>query len=220
MRHKGLQDADSVSRPITRGLASRQAAACQGLIYSALQRPQLSSGRQGFTAALVAAHPAAGTTHLTAVLAQLLNEDGAKSALPVDCRELTTLCGYPRTPSETFSRGGNAPPDMSPGSPAFLGSWRSSADYRAAYLAELRERFAHVLIDCPSLKESTEVLGLAPLVDGVVLVIEANRTKKSQVAYLERTIQGAGGKILGHLLNKRTYPIPAWVHNKLERWGI
>jgi Mrp family chromosome partitioning ATPase len=77
-----------------------------------------------------------------------------------------------------------------------------------------------VLIDCPSLKESNEVLGLAPLVDGVLLVIEANRTSKRQVAYLERAIESAGGKILGHLLNKRTYPVPAWVHNKLESWGL
>jgi Mrp family chromosome partitioning ATPase len=57
-------------------------------------------------------------------------------------------------------------------------------------------------------------------VDGVLLVVEANRTQKSQVAYLEQTIEGAGGKVLGHLLNKRTYPIPAWLFNKLERWGI
>jgi Mrp family chromosome partitioning ATPase len=77
-----------------------------------------------------------------------------------------------------------------------------------------------VLVDCPSLKESTEVLSLAPLVDGVLLIVEANRTQKSQVAYLEQTIEGAGGKVLGHLLNKRTYPIPAWLFNRLERWGI
>ena len=37
---------------------------------------------------------------------------------------------------------------------------------------------------------------------------------------VERTIEGAGGKIYGHLLNKRTYPIPPWLHNNLERWGI
>jgi hypothetical protein len=220
MRHNRLQDADNTSSSMLRDHLSQHASACQGLIYSALQRPQLSNGRHGFTAALVAAHPAAGTTHLTAVLAGLLNEDGMKSALPLDCRELSSLCGYPKGSGEILSPGSNALPGLTSCSPAFQGSWRSSPDYRAAYLAELRERFAHVLIDCPSLKESSEVLALAPLVDGVVLVIEANRTKKSQVAYLERTIQGAGGKILGHLLNKRTYPIPAWVHKKLEYWGI
>lgn len=220
MRHNRLRDADDLSGTTILGLASQRESACQGLIYSVLQRPQLSNGRHGFTAALVAAHPEAGTTHLTAVLAQLLNEDGAESALSLDCREMANLCGDPRTPPETFSRGSNAATALSSCPPAFQGSWRGSRAYRVAYLAELRERFAHVLIDCPSLKESTEVLGLAPLVDGILLVIEANRTQKSQVAYLERTIESAGGKILGHLLNKRTYPIPAWVHNKLERWGI
>jgi Mrp family chromosome partitioning ATPase len=77
-----------------------------------------------------------------------------------------------------------------------------------------------VLIDCPSLKESTDILGLAPLVDGVLMVIEANRTTKEQIVYLERTLERGGGRILGHLLNKRTYPIPEWVHRKLEKLGI
>jgi hypothetical protein len=216
MRHSRLRDMDDVSRTMTLDRISQRESACQGLIYSVMQRPQSSTGRHGFTAALVAAHPAAGTTHLTAVLAQLLNEDGVETALSLDCREMASLCGDPRT----FSRGSNAATALSSCPSAFQASWRGSREYRVAYLAELRERFAHVLIDCPSLKESTEVLGLAPLVDGVLLVIEANRTQKSQVAYLERTIESAGGKILGHLLNKRTYPIPAWVHNKLERWGI
>ena len=206
---------------MTTGLSSQQASSCQGLIYSVLQRSLLPAGQHGFTAALVAAHPAAGTTHLTTVLTQLLNEDLAESALPLDCRELATLYGDPRTPPETVSRGGNPAAALS-SPPVFQGSWswRGSQDYRGVYLAQLRERFPYVLIDCPSLKESTEVLGLAPLVDGVLIVVEANRTQKSQVAYLERTIERAGGKVLGHLLNKRTYPIPAWVFNKLEHWGI
>ena len=159
MRHNRLRDADNLSGTITLGLDSQRESACQGLIYSVLQRPQLSNGRHGFTAALVAAHPAAGTTHLTAVLAQLLNEDGAESALSLDCREMAALCGDPRTPPETFSRGSNGATALSSCPPAFQGSWRGSRAYRVAYLGELRERFAHVLIDCPSLKESTEVLG-------------------------------------------------------------
>jgi hypothetical protein len=156
---------------------------------------------------------------MAAVLTRILNEDAGGSALALDCRELANLYGDPRTSSETATRGDVAANALTC-SPAFQGSWRGSRHYRAAYLTQVRERFSYVLIDCPSLKESTEVLSLAPLVDGILLVVEANRTQKSRVAYLERTIEGAGGKILGHLLNKRTYPIPEWVHNKLERWGI
>jgi hypothetical protein len=196
-----------------------QASSCQGLIYSVLQRPLLPAGGQGFTAALVGAHPGAGTTHLTAVLAQLLGRDAAGSVLQLACRELADLRSDLAISGEGISPGGNAPSGLSWLS-IFEGSWRGSPDYRAALLGEVRKRFPYVLIDCPSLKESTDVLSLAPLVDGVLLVIEANRTRKSQVAYLERTIEGAGGKIYGHLLNKRTYPIPSWLHNRLESWGI
>jgi hypothetical protein len=200
------------------GLFSQQASSCQGLIYSVLQRPLLPAGKQGFTAALVAAHPGAGTTHLTAVLARLLQRDAAESVLPLDCRELANMRGDVSVPSDARMNG-----SLSTGMawlPVFEGSWRGSPDYRATFLAQLRKRYPYVLIDCPSLKESTDVLSLAPIVDGVFLVIEANKTRKSQVGYLERTIEGAGGKIYGHLLNKRTYPIPPWLHNNLERWGI
>ena len=200
------------------GLFSQQASSCQGLIYSVLQRPLLPAGKQGFTAALVAAHPGAGTTHLTAVLARLLQRDAVESVLPLDCRELANMRGDIAAPSDARMNG-----SLSTGMawlPEFEGSWRGSPDYRATFLAQLRKRYPYVLIDCPSLKESTDVLSLAPIVDGVFLVIEANKTRKSQVGYLERTIEGAGGKIYGHLLNKRTYPIPPWLHNNLERWGI
>jgi hypothetical protein len=42
----------------------------------------------------------------------------------------------------------------------------------------------------------------------VVLVVEANKTSKGQLANLERTVSDAGGNVVGSLLNKRTYPIP------------
>jgi hypothetical protein len=200
------------------GLFSQQASSCQGLIYSVLQRPLLPAGKQGFTAALVAAHPGAGTTHLTGVLTRLLERDAADSVLPLDCRELANMRGGVGAPSD--GRGNSSVPTGISWLPVFEGTWRGSPDYRATFLSQLRKRFPYVLIDCPSLKESTDVLSLAPIVDGVFLIVEANKTRKSQVDYLERTIEGAGGKIYGHLLNKRTYPIPPWLHSNLERWGI
>ena len=209
---------------MSKGLFSQHASSCQGLIYSVLQRPLLAAGKQGFTAALVAAHPGAGTSHLTAVLARLLERDATESVLPLDCRELAGMRGDAEASQDGTRMNGNASTGVSSTGvswlPVFEGSWRGSPEYRATFLAQLRKRFPYVLIDCPSLKESTDVLSLAPIVDGVFLVIEANKTRKSQVAYLERTIEGAGGKIYGHLLNKRTYPIPPWLHNNLERWGI
>jgi Mrp family chromosome partitioning ATPase len=70
------------------------------------------------------------------------------------------------------------------------------------------------------MKEAQDVLRLAPLVDGIVLVIEANRTKREQMLYAERAIEAAKGKILGHVLNKRTYVVPDWLYWKMEAVGI
>ena len=202
---------------MTNELLSQQEASCQGVIYSVLQRSFLRGGGAGLTVALVSAHPGAGTTHLTLVMSRMLERDAAKSVFAVNGRALTSVCAERDKPSQGVALG-NGSTRLSV--PAFEGSWRGRPDHRAEYLSQLREQFRYVLIDCPSLKESADVLSLAPLVDGVLLVVEADRTRKDQLAYLERTIEGAGGQIYGHLLNKRSYPIPTWLHGQLERWGV
>ena len=80
---------------------------------------------------------------------------------------------------------------------------------------QLRNKFRYIGVDCPALSSSSDVLGLAPLVDGVVLVVEAGRTTKQQIRNAERQIEGAGGKIMGLILNKRRYPVPEALYHHL-----
>jgi protein-tyrosine kinase len=197
-----------------------QAAAYQGVIYTVFQAPLHRPEADSFVVALTAAHPGAGTSHLTEVLAEALRQDASGRALTLDGRHLAEMSGAPESlMSDAVSpRGGGG--ELLPCPAEFKGSWRGSREYRAAYLARLRQQFRYVLIDCPSFKESQDILGLASLVDGIMIVVEANRTTTNQVSYLERTLEGAGGKILGHLLNKRTYPIPEWFHTRMEKLGI
>jgi Mrp family chromosome partitioning ATPase len=58
-------------------------------------------------------------------------------------------------------------------------------------------------------------LSVAPFVDGVILVSEANKTRRGQILQAERAIETAQGKLLGHVLNKRTYPVPEWIYRRL-----
>jgi hypothetical protein len=197
----------------------QEASFCQGLVYSVFQRPQLSAHAGGPVVAMVAAHPRAGTTYLATLLTQSLNSDQYVSAALLDCREVANST----RPSPEERKGVSYPyAGVEPGSAlsAPREGWRRSFDYRESYLAHLRTRYSYVLIDCPSFKESTDVLGLTTLVDGVLIVVEANKTTKSQIAHLEHTIEGANGKILGHVLNKRTYPIPERVHRTMTGWGL
>jgi Mrp family chromosome partitioning ATPase len=52
-------------------------------------------------------------------------------------------------------------------------------------------------------------------VDGVVLVVEAEKTRWPVAENVRDKIKGSGGNILGIVLNKRRYYIPEWVYKKL-----
>jgi cellulose biosynthesis protein BcsQ len=93
--------------------------------------------------------------------------------------------------------------------------WHGNRQHRDDCISVLRSQFDYVLIDCPSLRTSADVLGIAPLVDGVVLVVEANRTQPRQILHAERQIETAGGVIRGHILNKRKYFVPDWIYQRL-----
>jgi hypothetical protein len=82
-------------------------------------------------------------------------------------------------------------------------------------LRALNKSFGYVLVDCPSLSVSPEALILAPMVDGILLVIEADKTTKRQILRARKSIEMSGGKILGFVLNKRKYPIPDRIYSWL-----
>ena len=79
----------------------------------------------------------------------------------------------------------------------------------------LRVSFDNILIDCRSLKTSSEAAVLGSSVDGVAVVVAAGQTRRDEIANTQRTIEQAGGKFLGFVLNKRRYPVPEWLYRRL-----
>lgn len=79
----------------------------------------------------------------------------------------------------------------------------------------MRLSFGNILIDCRSLRESSEAAVLGSSVDGVAVVIEAGQTRREEILNAQRTIENAGGKFLGFVLNKRRYPVPEWLYKRL-----
>ena len=79
----------------------------------------------------------------------------------------------------------------------------------------LRVSFDNILIDCGSIHESADAAVLASSVDGVVIVVEAGRSRREQIVNAQRTIEQAGGKFLGFVLNKRRYHVPGWLYRRL-----
>jgi Mrp family chromosome partitioning ATPase len=72
-----------------------------------------------------------------------------------------------------------------------------------------------VLLDCGSIGASAGLTRLGRLSDGVIVVAEAGRISKKHIDRATQVIAQAGGTLLGVVLNKRRYPIPSWLYNKL-----
>jgi capsular exopolysaccharide synthesis family protein len=81
--------------------------------------------------------------------------------------------------------------------------------------ANLATRFEYVLIDGGRTLGQVEASLLAPNVDGTVLVVRANHTKREVLAKAEAEIRSHGGRVVGSILNRRTFPIPAAVYRRL-----
>lgn len=79
----------------------------------------------------------------------------------------------------------------------------------------LRVTFDNILIDCRALQNASEAAVLASSVDGVVVVVEAGQSRREEIINAQRTIEQAGGKFLGFVLNKRRYPLPQWLYKRL-----
>ena len=78
----------------------------------------------------------------------------------------------------------------------------------------LRESFDLVVVDIKSADVSDAALKVAPLCDGVVVVLEAARTRAPVVTQLLSNLQAVHARVLGTVLNKRRFHLPA----ALYRW--
>jgi capsular exopolysaccharide synthesis family protein len=69
-------------------------------------------------------------------------------------------------------------------------------------LGRLRERFAYVLIDAPPLAPVSDSVVLSTLVDGVVLVVDQQKTPRQTVRDARARLSYARAKVLGVVLNR------------------
>lgn len=84
-----------------------------------------------------------------------------------------------------------------------------------ARIADLRAEFAYVLIDAPPLNSYTDAVALAQQADGIVLIVEANATRRESALKVAEHLRNMQVKFLGAVLNKRTFPIPDSLYNLL-----
>jgi len=82
-------------------------------------------------------------------------------------------------------------------------------------LERLAADFAYVVVDLPSVGDVEAVNCLRERCDGLVLVVEADRTRRQVAAFLSKSLASGEGGELAVVLNKRRFPIPAWLYDHL-----
>jgi capsular exopolysaccharide synthesis family protein len=83
------------------------------------------------------------------------------------------------------------------------------------FLEAAKEKFDLVLIDSAPASASPDGISLSRYVDGVVLVLEAEKTRKPVAENLKNRILQNGGNLLGMVFNNRRYHIPEFVYKRL-----
>lgn len=79
----------------------------------------------------------------------------------------------------------------------------------------IRKQFDMILIDTAPIDISDEGLGLCAAADGVVMVVEAEKTRAKVISHLKDRIVQNGGNLLGMVFNKQHHYIPKWIYRRL-----
>jgi Mrp family chromosome partitioning ATPase len=82
-------------------------------------------------------------------------------------------------------------------------------------MTELRTQFRRIVIHSSPLDEDTDSVLLSRWADGVVLVVGANTTRRVTARRVKENLEVANVRLLGVVLNNRSFPIPEALYRKL-----
>ncbi len=80
-------------------------------------------------------------------------------------------------------------------------------------IEELKTKFDLVIADLPPAGEVSSVLRIGRLLDGLVIVVESEKTRREVVARLKSQLDCARINMLGVVLNRRHQHLPNWLYN-------
>jgi capsular exopolysaccharide synthesis family protein len=122
-----------------------------------------------------------------------------------------------REPIRTFARLLSCPRLwlVSAGSEAEDGPTLLSSDRMRFRISELRSHFDYVLIDTPAVSSYNDAAVLGSATDGLVMVLKANSSRRESARTAIQELRSAKVRVLGAVLNQRTFPIPHAIYEKL-----
>lgn len=197
------------------------------LIRTVFQVTDSQSKLRNRIVAFTSATPGEGVSHVVDLVAKELAAQTQNRVVRVDAsalhnlnladaNQISQLCEETEIDNlVTLSAPRNATVKVAGRDSRLANDWDSVPEYRAKCLKALRWNFDYVLIDCPSPAVSSDATTLAPIVDGITVVVKAAQTRRGQIQRCQQMIESAGGNFLGFVLNQRQYPVPNWLYQML-----
>jgi len=174
------------------------------------------------TIAVTATRHGEGATRVAVGLARALAAEGETRVLLVEANLRTPAfvpkLGVPKAPglAEFLAGEANAQSLVTPMrewnlSVIGAGFGQAAIDCEAisSAIAEVMGQFDFVIIDLPPVNRYLDAVVLAPKVDGVILVVEADRTPVVEAESAKHSLDRVGARIFGVVLNRRRSYVPA-----------
>ena len=83
------------------------------------------------------------------------------------------------------------------------------------FWGRLRENFDEVVVDSPAASESHLGLTIASRVDGVVLLVEAEKTRAPVARRLLDDLRAVRANVVGSIFNRRRFHVPTRIYGRL-----
>jgi capsular exopolysaccharide synthesis family protein len=84
-----------------------------------------------------------------------------------------------------------------------------------SFLQYVRNSFDYVIFDSAPIHGFPDTQTLCSRVDGVILVITYDKTRRQVALRAKKDLEDAGANILGVVINRRKYYIPDWIYRRL-----
>ena len=176
--------------------------------------------------------PGDGSSTLAVNYATFLSKDSGRMVLLMDLHGGNS---YPHERSETDrpqvftdddigeEKGAFQVKKMGPGNLYFLVFGRENGKYAQFFESDridrfikmVYKRFDYLVIAAPSASGSSKARAFCAKVDGIVMVILSGKTRQQIAIKAKETMEDAGGKLLGVVLNRRKYYIPESIYRRL-----
>jgi capsular exopolysaccharide synthesis family protein len=90
-----------------------------------------------------------------------------------------------------------------------------TSDRLQSRMTEIRAEFDYVLLDGPPVNLYVDATLLGKMAEGVVLVLQANSTRRETARKARESLESAKVRLWGAVLNKRTFPVPDLLYRNI-----